>query len=108
MDGMGQEKGEESMSEPEIRLLQMDELERVERFFAQMAPDSRAFFNRNNINLKGIMHFFNGTDKRKPMPMCEVILTLNNEENLLNINATEVEIKRRAFRNGDNEYYLNR
>ena len=51
---------------------------------------------------------FNGTDKRKPMPMCEVILTLNNEENLLNINATEVEIKRRAFRNGDNEYYINR
>ena len=51
---------------------------------------------------------FNGTDKRKPMPMCEVILTLNNEENLLNINATEIEIKRRAFRNGDNEYYLNR
>ena len=51
---------------------------------------------------------FNGTDKRKPMPMCEVILTLNNEENILNINATEVEIKRRAFRNGDNEYYLNR
>ena len=51
---------------------------------------------------------FNGTDTRKPMPMCEVILTLNNEQGLLNINATEVEIKRRAFRNGDNEYYINR
>ena len=51
---------------------------------------------------------FNGTDKRKPMPMCEVILTMNNEAGLLNINATEVEIKRRAFRNGDTEYYLNR
>ena len=51
---------------------------------------------------------FNGTDKRKPMPMCEVILTMNNEAGLLNINATEVEIKRRAFRNGDNEYYINR
>ena len=51
---------------------------------------------------------FNGTDKRKPMPMCEVILTMNNEAGILNINATEVEIKRRAFRNGDNEYYLNR
>ena len=51
---------------------------------------------------------FNGTDKRKPMPMCEVILTLNNEGGQLNIGATEVEIKRRAFRNGDNEYYLNR
>ena len=50
---------------------------------------------------------FNGTDTRKPMPMCEVILTLNNEQGQLNINATEVEIKRRAFRNGDNEYYIN-
>ena len=51
---------------------------------------------------------FNGTDTRKPMPMCEVILTLNNEQGLLNINATEVEIKRRAYRNGDNEYFINR
>ncbi len=51
---------------------------------------------------------FNGTDTRKPMQMCEVILTLNNEQGQLNINATEVEIKRRAFRNGDNEYYINR
>lgn len=50
---------------------------------------------------------FNGTDYRKPMPMCEVILTLNNEEKYLNIDATEVEIKRRLFRNGDNEYYIN-
>ena len=51
---------------------------------------------------------FNGTDYRKPMPMCEVILTLNNEEHFLNIDAAEVEIKRRMFRNGDNEYYINR
>ena len=51
---------------------------------------------------------FNGTDFRKPMPMCEVILTLNNEEHFLNIDAAEVEIKRRMFRNGDNEYYINR
>jgi len=51
---------------------------------------------------------FNGTDYRKPMAMCEVILTLNNEEHQLNIDATEVEIKRRLFRNGDNEYYINR
>ncbi len=51
---------------------------------------------------------FNGTDTRKPMQMCEVILTLNNEQGQLNIDATEVEIKRRAFRNGDNEYFINR
>ncbi len=51
---------------------------------------------------------FNGTDTRRMMPMCEVILTLNNEENILHIEASEVEIKRRMFRNGENEYFINR
>lgn len=51
---------------------------------------------------------FNGTDTRKSMPMCEVILTLSNEENILNIEAAEVEIKRRMYRSGENEYYINR
>ncbi len=51
---------------------------------------------------------FNGTDTRRMMPMCEVILTLNNEENILRIEASEVEIKRRMFRNGENEYFINR
>lgn len=51
---------------------------------------------------------FNGTETRHPMPMCEVILTLNNEEGRLNISASEVELKRRMFRTGENEYYINR
>ncbi|MCR4676464.1 MAG: AAA family ATPase [Sphaerochaetaceae bacterium] len=51
---------------------------------------------------------FNGTDNRKPMQMCEVILTLNNEEHLLNTDLSEVEIKRRMFRSGVNEYFINR
>lgn len=50
---------------------------------------------------------FNGTDNRKPMQMCEVILTLNNENQLLNTELSEVEIKRRMFRNGVNEYFIN-
>ena len=51
---------------------------------------------------------FNGTDTRKPMPMCEVILTLDNSEDLLAIDSAEVEIKRRMYRNGETEYYINR
>ena len=51
---------------------------------------------------------FNGTDTRKPMPMCEVILTLDNSEDLLAIDSAEVEIKSRMYRNGETEYYINR
>ncbi len=50
---------------------------------------------------------FNGTDTRKPMPMCEVKLTLNNEDGILNFGATEVEIMRRMNRDGENEYFIN-
>ncbi|MCF0237985.1 MAG: AAA family ATPase, partial [Sphaerochaetaceae bacterium] len=50
---------------------------------------------------------FNGTDNRKPMPMCEVILVLDNSENILNMDCAEVSIKRRMFRTGINEYFIN-
>ena len=46
----------------EIRLMEMGDRERVERFFDQMAPDSRSFFNRNNGNRNWAMRFFDGTD----------------------------------------------
>lgn len=51
---------------------------------------------------------FNGTDTRKPLQVAEVTLVLSNEERHLAIDETEVEIKRRMFRNGESEYYLNR
>ena len=52
---------------------------------------------------------FNGTDKRKPMQFAEVALTIDNSTHILNSDATEIEIKRRIFRNGgSNEYFLNR
>lgn len=52
---------------------------------------------------------FNGTDKRKPLPFAEVALTINNENRELPNDATEIEIKRRIFRDGNaNEYFINR
>ena len=51
---------------------------------------------------------FNGSDKRNQMQMAEVILTINNEERHLNLDVNEIEIKRRVFRSGESEYYLNK
>lgn len=51
---------------------------------------------------------FNGTDSRKPLQVAEVTLTLSNEEGHLPIDESEVELKRRIFRSGESEYYLNR
>lgn len=50
---------------------------------------------------------FNGTDTRKPMQMCEVLLTLDNSAGLLKIDTADVEIKRRQYRTGETEYYIN-
>lgn len=51
---------------------------------------------------------FNGTDNRKPLQFAEVALTIDNSERILPSDMTEIEIKRRVFRSGENEYYINR
>ncbi|MDC7238192.1 MAG: AAA family ATPase [Sphaerochaetaceae bacterium] len=51
---------------------------------------------------------FNGTDKRNQLQMAEVILIINNEGRHLNLDVNEIEIKRRVFRSGESEYYLNK
>ncbi len=51
---------------------------------------------------------FNGNDWRKAMPFAEVALTLDNSSGMLDHPASEIEIKRRIFRQGETEYYLNR
>ena len=51
---------------------------------------------------------FNGTDTRKPLQVAEVSLVISNEKQYLPIEASEIEIKRRIFRSGDSEYYINR
>ncbi len=51
---------------------------------------------------------FNGTDNRKPLQVAEVSLVISNEEHHLPLDDPEVEIKRRIFRTGESEYYLNK
>ncbi len=50
---------------------------------------------------------FNGTETRKPLNVAEVSLTLANDNDLLPIEVPEVVIKRRLFRSGESEYYIN-
>ena len=50
---------------------------------------------------------FAGTDTKKPMNYCEVALTIDNSENQLELDFTEVTIRRRAYRNGESEFFLN-
>jgi chromosome segregation protein len=50
---------------------------------------------------------FNGTENRKPLNVAEVALTLVNEEGLLPLDMNEVEIRRRLYRSGESEYFIN-
>jgi len=50
---------------------------------------------------------FAGTDKRKPLGMAEVRLTLDNSDRTLPIHFSEVTITRRVYRSGESQYLLN-
>ena len=50
---------------------------------------------------------FNGTETRKPLNVAEVTLSIANEEGLLPLDMPEIEIKRRLYRSGESEYYIN-
>lgn len=50
---------------------------------------------------------FNGTERRAPLNVAEVTLTLSNESGLLKMEESEIAIKRRLYRNGENEYFIN-
>lgn len=50
---------------------------------------------------------FEGTDKRKALPTCEVALTFTNCEAELGTQFNEVEISRRVSRDGGSDYYIN-
>ena len=51
---------------------------------------------------------FSGSSKRQPVGMAEVSLTIDNASGALPIEFSEVVITRRAYRDGNNEYYINR
>ncbi|RIK37750.1 MAG: chromosome segregation protein SMC [Chloroflexi bacterium] len=50
---------------------------------------------------------FSGSDKRARLGMAEVSLTLDNSKGEIPIDFVEVEVTRRAYRDGDNEYLIN-
>lgn len=51
---------------------------------------------------------FSGSDKRRPMGMAEVSLTVDNSDGKLPVDFAEVTITRRAYRTGDGEYFINK
>ncbi|HET6614680.1 MAG TPA: AAA family ATPase, partial [Dehalococcoidia bacterium] len=50
---------------------------------------------------------FAGSDKRAPMGMADVSITLDNSAGWLPIDYADVVVTRRAYRDGENEYYIN-
>ncbi len=50
---------------------------------------------------------FNGTENRKALNVAEVTLIVSNEENVLDLDLPEISIKRRLYRTGESEYYVN-
>ncbi len=50
---------------------------------------------------------FNGTEDRRALNVAEVTLTMVNEEEILPIDTAEISVRRRLFRTGESEYYLN-
>jgi chromosome segregation protein len=50
---------------------------------------------------------FNGTERRKPLGMAEVTLTMADCEGSLGVDYNEVAITRRVFRDGKSEYRIN-
>ena len=50
---------------------------------------------------------FAGTDEQRPLNFAEVKMTFENEEGIIPIDYHEVVIRRRVFRTGDSEYYIN-
>ena len=50
---------------------------------------------------------FSGNHKEKPLNIAEVSLTVNNSEKVLPVNWEEINIKRRIYRSGETESFIN-
>ncbi len=51
---------------------------------------------------------FAGSDSRKPLNYAEVSLVLDNEDQYIAIDYSEVSVTRRVYRSGESEYYINK
>ena len=50
---------------------------------------------------------FNGTEKRAALNIAEVALTIDNSAKILPLDDSEIELKRRLYRSGENEFFIN-
>lgn len=50
---------------------------------------------------------FAGTENRKPLNVAEITLTISNEMGFLDLDVSEIAIKRRIYRSGESEYFIN-
>ena len=50
---------------------------------------------------------FSGSKSRNPLNVASVELIFDNTDHFLNVPYTEISIKRKVYRSGENEYYLN-
>ena len=51
---------------------------------------------------------FNGARSLKPLSVCQVTMTVNNNAGKLPIDYNDIEISRRIYRDGVSEYFLNK
>lgn len=50
---------------------------------------------------------FAGTDEKKAMSYCEASITIDNSERIIDIDYIEVNIKRRVYRSGESQFFIN-
>ncbi len=50
---------------------------------------------------------FSGSKSRNPLNVASVELIFDNNDHFINVPYTEISIKRKVYRSGENEYYLN-
>lgn len=50
---------------------------------------------------------FSGSKSRNPLNVASVELIFDNSDHFLNVSYTDISIKRRVYRSGENEYFLN-
>lgn len=50
---------------------------------------------------------FSGSKSRNPLNVASVMLTFDNSDHYVNMPYNEISVKRRLYRNGENEYFIN-
>src|SRR5690554_4342842 len=62
---------------------------------------------RNLRGQRGEDVIFTGTDKKKPLGMAWVSMTVDNQDRVISKDYSEISVARRIYRNGESEFLLN-